>query len=97
MVCGAEFRAETHALCSRVKIRNTQFPEHYPHMPSKEFKTSKKSISPKKTISLVLAAGTRWLKFVIDRARGQYRTQYMPSRLRRSGMYWTVVPGCLVN
>ena len=35
MVYGAEFRAETHALCSRVKSRNTQFPEHYPHMPSK--------------------------------------------------------------
>ena len=32
--CGAEFRAETYALCSRVKSRNTQFPEHYPHVPT---------------------------------------------------------------
>ena len=31
---GAEFRAETQALCSRVKSRNTLFPEHYPHMPT---------------------------------------------------------------
>ena len=36
-------------------------------------------------------------KCVIDRTRGQYRTRYMPSRLRRSSMYWTVLPGCLVN
>ena len=33
MVRGAEFRAETHGLCSRVKSRNMQFPDHYPHMP----------------------------------------------------------------
>lgn len=37
MVCGAEFWAETHALCSRVKSRNMQFPEHYPHMPSQHY------------------------------------------------------------
>ena len=36
-------------------------------------------------------------KCVIDRAPGQYPTRYMPSRLHRSGMYWTVLPGCLVN
>ena len=33
MVYGAEFGAETHALRCGVKSRNTQVPEHYPHMP----------------------------------------------------------------
>ena len=27
----------------------------------------------------------------------QYRTRYKPSRLRRSGMHQTVLPGCLAN
>ena len=36
MVCGAEFRAETHALCSRVKSINLQLSERYPHMPNSD-------------------------------------------------------------
>ena len=45
MVCGAEFRAETHALCSKVKGRNMQFPKHYPHMPMQQSERQKYAIS----------------------------------------------------
>ena len=36
-------------------------------------------------------------KCVIDCGFGQYRTQYTPSRLRRSGVYRTVLPSRAVN
>ena len=45
----------------------------------------------------VRSLAVRVVKCVIDRTRGQCHTRYMPSRLRGSGMFWTVLPGCLVN